>query len=273
MPKIRINDVGIYYEMIGQGEPVLFIHGLASSSRSWEKQIPLFSQHYRVITFDLRGHGRSDKPLGPYSIEQFAADAIELLRTLDIKSANLVGFSLGGMVGFQMAVEAPEKVKGLVAVNCCPEGSVRSFDDGIDCFKHILLLQLNGTRKMRQCPNRQPLPIPNNGQSRQSVTERLAVRNKLAYASAFRSLMGWSVVNRLHTIACPILLIASDQDYIPVSVKQAYVSKMPRAELAVIGNSGHATPREQVEEFNNVVMEFLSKQSRTTHNSQLRSVR
>lgn len=258
MPRLCINNVNIYYEVSGQGEPLLFIHGLTSSSRSWKKQVPVFSQHYRVITFDIRGHGRSDKPLGLYSIELFAADAVELMKALGISSAHVVGFSLGGMVGFQLAVDVPEMVKSLVAVNSCPEGSMRTFNDSIECFKHIVLRQFNGMRRKEQDTIEQLVPASDRKNSHQSVIERLAMNNKLAYANAFRSLVVWSVVDRLHTISCPTLLVTSDQDYVPVSVKQSYASKMPCVELTVINNSSHAIPNERAEEFNTVVMEFLS---------------
>lgn len=259
MPRLCINNVNIYYEVKGQGEPLLLIHGLTSSSRSWEKQVSMFTQHYRVITFDIRGHGKSDKPIGPYSIELFATDAVELMRFLGIDSAHVIGFSMGGMVGFQLAVDVPEMIKSLVAVNCCPEGSMRTLDYGIDCFKHLVLRQFNGRRKRGQDTGGQLVQASMLENSHESVIERLAVNNKLAYASAFRSLVAWSVVDRLHTITCPILLVTSDQDYVPVSVKQGYASKMTCVEVAVIAKSSHAIPTERAEEFNALVMEFLSR--------------
>jgi 3-oxoadipate enol-lactonase len=262
MPKVLVNNTGIYYEVTGQGEPLLFIHGLASSSRSWKKQVPVFSQKYRVLTFDIRGHGRSDKPMEPYSIKLFATDAVELLRTLGIDSVHVVGFSMGGMIAFQLAVDAPELVRSLVAVNCCPEGSMRSFNNGVECFKQMLWLPFNGIWNKR----------PNNGgepelasldldeeKVYQSVIQRMAVKNKLAYASAFRAIIKWSVASRLNTIKCPTLMITSDEDFVPVSVKEGYASQIPCAELVVINNSRHAAPRERTEEFNNILLDFVSR--------------
>lgn len=263
MPKLRVNNTGIYYEVTGQGEPLLFIHGLASSSRSWKKQVPFFAQHYRVITFDIRGHGRSDRPLlEPYSIKLFAADAVELMKALGIDSAHVVGFSMGGMVGFQLAVDVPEMVNSLVAVNCCPEGSMRTFNDGIECFRHIFFLPFNGMRnRMKNGVKQLPKAISDQKGPPQSVLQRMAVNNKLAYANAFGALVKWSVADRLSTINCPTLMIASDADFVPVSIKSGYASKMPNAELVVISNARHATPREQAEEFNAMLLEFLSKNS------------
>ena len=262
MPKLRVNNTGIYYEVTGQGEPLLFIHGLASSSRSWKKQVPFFARHYRVITFDIRGHGRSDKPLlEPYSIKLFATDTVELMKALGIDSAHVVGFSMGGMVGFQLAAYVPQVVRSLVAVNCCPEGSVRTFNDGIECFRHIFFLPFSRTRNRGQNGAKQPEPASDRKSPPQSVLQRMAVNNKLAYANAFGALVKWSVADRLSTISCPTLMIASDADFVPVSVKAGYASKIPDAEFVVISNARHGAPREQAEEFNAMLLEFLLKHS------------
>jgi len=259
MPKLLINNTGIYYEVTGQGEPLLFIHGLSSSSRSWKKQVPPFSQRYQVVTFDIRGHGRSDKPIEPYSIELFAADTRELLRALGMSSTHVVGFSMGGMVAFQLAVDAPEMVRSLCAVNCCPEGSVRTFNDGIEVFKHLVGMQFNSSRRRRQNKDSEPVPASGKERPHQSMIERMAVTNKLAYANAFSALVKWSVADRLDTIRCPTLMITSDKDFVPVSVKQGYAAKIPDAELVVINNSRHAAPKERTEEFNEILLGFVSK--------------
>jgi len=259
MPKLLVNNIGLYYESSGQGEPLLFIHGLASSSRSWKKQVPFFSQQYRVITLDIRGHGRSDKPMEPYSIELFATDAAELLRTLGIGSAHVVGFSMGGMIAFQLAVETPELVRSLVAVNSCPEGSIRSFNGGVECFKHLIGMQINGIRHRRRNNSAAPESEAEQERSYQSLLERMAMKNKLAYANAFGALLKWSVADRLDVIKCPTLMITSDEDFVPVSVKEGYASKMPCAELVVINNSRHATPRERTGEFNDILLQFVSR--------------
>jgi len=259
MPKLRVNNTGIYCEITGQGEPLLFIHGLASSSRSWKKQVPLFSQHYRVITFDIRGHGRSDKHIEPYSIELFAADTVELLKALGVGLTHVVGFSMGGMIAFQMAVDAPELVRSLVAVNCCPEGSMRTFNNGVECVKHMVGLQINDIKRWRRPNGVEPVSVSVQERSHQSVIQRMAVTNKLAYANAFGALVKWSVADRLETIKCPTLMITGDGDFVPVSIKEEYASKMPYAELAVINNSRHGTPRERTEEFNSVLLEFVSR--------------
>ena len=259
MPKLHINNTGIYYEVTGQGETLLFIHGLASSSRSWKKQVPHFSQYYRVVTFDIRGHGRSDKPIEPYSIELFAADTRELLKALGTSPAHVVGFSMGGMVAFQLAVDTPEMVRSLVAVNCCPEGSMRTFNDGMEVFKRLVGMQFNSSRRRQHSKHAEPVTESGQEDPPQSVLQRMAVTNKLAYANALGALVKWSVADRLDAIKCPTLMITGDEDFVPVSIKEGYAAKMPGAELVVISDSRHATPRERTEEFNAILLDFVSR--------------
>ena len=95
MPTLQLNDIGLYYEIIGEGAPLLFIHGLGSSIRDWEPQVDFFAERYKVILFDVRGHGKSSKPPGPYSIPQFAADTANLLEKLEVAPVHVVGISMG----------------------------------------------------------------------------------------------------------------------------------------------------------------------------------
>mgnify|MGYP000739879008 CR=1 FL=1 len=108
MPKLQINDIDLYYETHGQGQPLVFIHGLGSSSADWERQTPDFSSKYKVVKSDLGVHGKSQKPPGPYSMSLFESDTAELIKSLELGPAHIVGISLGGMVAFQMAVDYPE---------------------------------------------------------------------------------------------------------------------------------------------------------------------
>jgi len=96
---------------------------------------------------------------------------------------------------------------------------------------------------------------------RRIFVERWAENDKRAYFDAMKALVGWSVADRLGDIRCPTLVIAADEDYTPVSLKQAYVAKMVQAELVVIEDSRHGTPVEQPEQFNQALMTFLSKQA------------
>lgn len=85
----------LHYQQYGQGEPLVLLHGLGSSSLDWELQVPLLSQHYRVILLDSRGHGRSDKPVDGYQIATFSEDLLALLEHLQTGPVHLVGLSMG----------------------------------------------------------------------------------------------------------------------------------------------------------------------------------
>ena len=269
MPTLPVNGIHLYYEVSGQGPPLLFIHGLGSSARDWELQVAPFSDQFQVITFDVRGHGQSDKPPGPYSIPLFATDTAELIRTLGIATAStrggapvhVVGISMGGMIAFQLAVSYPDLIRSMVIVNSSPEMILHTFRERLQAFQRLLILRLFGMRKMAELLSKRLFPKPEQADLRQMLVERWAENDVRAYSDAARGLLGWSVVDRLGTIECPTLVIAADHDYTPVALKEAYVAKMPQAELVVIQDSRHATPVEQPERFNQVLAAFLSKQT------------
>jgi pimeloyl-ACP methyl ester carboxylesterase len=258
MPKVRVNDIDLYYEAGGQGEPLLFIHGLGSSCRDWREQLLFFSTSYHVVVYDVRGHGRSDKPAGPYSVPQFASDAAGLLRLLEIESAHIIGISMGGMIAFELAASYPQMVRSMVIVNTGPEMVPRTFQERMMILNRKLMVRLLNMRQIGEVLSRRIFPNPEHESLRWQFVERWAENDPRAYRRAMNGLIGWSVADKLGDIECPTLVVAADQDYTPVEVKREYVAKMPRAELVVIQDSHHATPVEHPEQFNAVVAAFLS---------------
>jgi pimeloyl-ACP methyl ester carboxylesterase len=121
MGKVKIDSIELYYEEHGSGDPLLLIMGLAADSVAWMFQIPAFAERYRTIVFDNRGVGRSDKPPGPYSIHQMANDTAGLLDALGIERAHVVGVSMGGMIAQELALNHPQRVRGLVLACTYPE--------------------------------------------------------------------------------------------------------------------------------------------------------
>ena len=259
MPQLKLSDLSIYYEVNGEGEPILLLHGLGSSLRDWEQQIPVFAQHYQVIACDVRGHGRSSKPPGPYSIPQFTADVVELLRHLQVQDAHILGLSMGGMIAFQMAVDNPQFVKSMVIVNSGPEIVPRTWQDHLNVWQRLLISRLMGPRKMGEVISQRIFPETHQADMRQTMASRWAENNKAAYLAATKALIGWSVAEHLPRISCPTLVITADQDYTPISAKEAYVQQMPKARLHIIKNSRHATPIDQTELFNTAVLQFWAK--------------
>jgi pimeloyl-ACP methyl ester carboxylesterase len=148
MPLLNLDDIDLYYEITGDGEPLLFIHGLGSSCRDWEQQVRFFARRYKVIVFDVRGHGKSGKPPGPYSMPLFAMDTAKMLQALGVGPAHIVGISMGGMIAFQLAVSYPELVRSLVIVNSSPEFTVRTLKQRVQVWQRFLIVRLLGMRKM-----------------------------------------------------------------------------------------------------------------------------
>ncbi|HLF88560.1 MAG TPA: alpha/beta hydrolase [Anaerolineales bacterium] len=255
----KIGDIDMYFEITGEGEPILFLHGLGSSVRDWESQIGYFSRHYQVIVVDVRGHGKTDKPPGPYSIPLFARDVSALLKALETGPAHVVGISMGGMVGFQLAVDAPEIVKSLAVVNSGPEMVVRTFKERLQVWQRFLIVRLVGMRKMGEVLSGRLFPKPEQERLRTTFIERWAENDPRAYRDSLRAIVGWSVSAHLEKIACPVLVIAADQDYTPVEAKASYLKRLKQGEMVVIDDSRHATPVERPDEFNEVLMGFLKK--------------
>ena len=259
MPKKLIQDINMNYEITGEGQPIVFIHGLGSSLRDWEEQVPVFSKNYKVITLDLRGHGLSDKPDGPYSIVMFADDIAEFIKTLKIEPVHIVGISLGGAIGLQLAIAHPNITKSLTVVNMGGSILIKSFKEKLMFFMRILIVKMIGMKKMGEVLAKRLFIKPEQEELREKLATRWAENDKKAYLTSLKSLKNWSVMERLHEIKCPTLVISADEDYTPLSAKEEMTSLIPNAKLVVIEDSRHAVSVEKPEEFNRCIMDFLSK--------------
>ena len=117
MPTIRVNDITMYYEIHGEGEPVVLIAGLNSDHTLYRGIIPRLAESYQVVAFDNRGVGQTDKPDIPYSIEMMADDTAGLLSALGIEQAHILGTSMGGRIATALALRHPQQVKSLILVS------------------------------------------------------------------------------------------------------------------------------------------------------------
>jgi len=260
--RVRVGDVELHCEIAGAGEPLLFIHGLGSCSEDWRPQVDRFRNHFRTIACDLRGHGQSSKPRGRYSIEAFARDVAELLRALETGPAHVVGISLGGMVAFQLAVDAPELVRSLTIVNSGPAVPAGTFKQRMPLYVRLAYARVLGLRSMAKAIAKRLFVKPEHAHLQRAFVERLASNDKRCYLASLRAIFaGWSVAGRLADIRCPVLVLASDQDYTPVSLKQAYAARLPDAHVVVIADARHALPMEHPRAFNDALDAFLARLS------------
>lgn len=257
MPILAVNDTNLHYETVGQGEPLLLLHGLGSRGEDWAAQIACFARRYRVITADMRGHGQSAKPPGPYSVPLMAHDVLDLLDGLGIDAAHIIGLSMGGMIAFQMVVDHPDRVRSLVIVNSGPALVARTAGEWLRIRQRLWLAQLFGPARTGRFLSKRLFPKPNQSLLRSQFVERWAQNDRDAYLASLRALVGWSVLERIGAIQCPVLVISGDRDYTPLDLKRDYTARIRGARLVVIEDSGHATPIDQTDEFNDVVLEFL----------------
>lgn len=123
MPTIKVNDIQMYYEIHGEGEPVVLIAGLNSDHTMYRGMLPQLAATYQVIVFDNRGMGRTDKPDIPYSIEMMAEDTEGLLNALDINHAHILGTSMGGRIAAALTLKHPGRVKSLILVSTALKSS------------------------------------------------------------------------------------------------------------------------------------------------------
>jgi pimeloyl-ACP methyl ester carboxylesterase len=114
MPRVSANGVELYYEVHGQGQPLVLISGLGYTLWQWHRMVPFLAEHFQVITFDNRGVGRSEKPPGPYTAQMLAADTAALLDELGMDKAIVMGHSMGGFIAQAMALDFPRKVEKMI---------------------------------------------------------------------------------------------------------------------------------------------------------------
>ena len=262
MPMITVNGLDVFYEARGTGDSVLLVHGLGSSTEDWEPQVDALARAFTVVAYDVRGHGRTGKPAGAYSVSQFAADAAALITTLALAPVHVVGLSMGGMIAFQLAADHPELVRSLVIVNSGPEMVPRTVREKLGIVQRRFIVRLMGMRKMGEVLAEKLLPGAEHAVRRGLFADRWARNDKDAYLRALSALVGWSVTARLPAIRQPVLVVAADQDYTPVAWKQWYTSLMPNATLAVIPGSRHMMPVERPQLFHDALLPFLAAAGR-----------
>jgi 3-oxoadipate enol-lactonase len=257
MAMITLGGLDVHYEQRGRGEPVLLIHGLGSSTEDWEPQVAALEGSFQVTSYDVRGHGRTGKPAGRYSVKQFAEDAAALIAHLRLAPVHVMGLSMGGMIAFQLAADHPELVRSLIIVNSGPEMILRTWKEKLAIAQRRLIVRMMGMRKWGEVLSTRLLPLPEHAGLRAQFVERWARNDKAAYLRALDALVGWSVSAKLPGITCPVLIVGADQDYTPVAFKQAYTAKIPNASLVVIPDSRHMMPVERPEPFHDAIIPFL----------------
>ncbi|MCS7139838.1 MAG: alpha/beta hydrolase [Candidatus Nezhaarchaeota archaeon] len=260
MPRVKVDDVNIYYEVKGQGDPLIMVMGLAGNVDWWDpRMISELSKYFKLILFDNRGAGRSDMGQKPFSIKLFADDTAGLMNALGIPKANVLGFSMGGMIAQELVLNYPEKVKKLILCSTfC--GTKRGILPPPQPFP-IDDLEANPRRAaefMAWTIFTEEF-IRNNPQAFEGMVQRIlkAPISKKAFLQQFYAIMQFDTYDRLPQIRVPTLIIHGKKDILlPVENASILASTIPNAKLIILENSGHGLA-EEMDELITSIINFL----------------
>lgn len=263
MPIAHVEGVVLFYEIHGDGYPLLMINGLGSSVEMWSPFWRRLAERYRVILFDNRGVGRSTVPETPYTIPQMAADAAGLLTALGVSQAVVYGASMGGQIAQSMALDSPQKVRAMVlgmttcggkhALPPAPEMMARLAQlagVGSGLAAQRILWSLEYTPEFLE---RHRSELEREAAAVRFPTQPLGLRRQMEASMKFDS------YDRLPDIQVPTLVMAGSLDTLmrPENAR-LIASRIPKARLYIVEGAGHGFTRERTEESVGAILGFLS---------------
>jgi 3-oxoadipate enol-lactonase len=260
---VTVGDIRMYYEIHGEGEPLLLIMGLGGHILDWGWVLPeRLAEGRSVIVFDNRGAGRSDQPAGPYSIAEMANDTVALLDALGIERADIFGVSMGGMIAQEIAVRHLERVDRLILGATSPGGDAQVLappevqaylEPRLDLTLYEALWWGAPAGFPQEFIDAHPEVVERKIQANMAYPSDLeAYRAQLAAYRAF------AIGDRISEICAPTLVIAGDSDIlIPPENGQILADKIPGAEFRTIEGAGHLFWISHPNETFSAVVEFL----------------
>jgi len=260
MPVFCDQDLELHYLARGSGEPVLLIHGLGSSSADWAFQTLALESRFHVIAPDLPGSGRSAPLNSGCTIESFADSLWSLLDSLKVTKTNIVGFSLGGAVALEMALQRPAAVPRLALINSLASYRIDHWKKWLEARIPEMLVRLFGIRRAAQVAALRMFPDPWQRQMRDRAVAVVSAVPTIIYLAMAKALENWSAVERLQLLQSRTLLIAGEHDYTPMQDKRALAARL-HASIVVAGGSHHGTPFDSVELTNACLIAWLSDQA------------
>jgi aminoacrylate hydrolase len=260
MPKAAVAGGEIDYQDAGQGEAVAFVSGLNGVGRYWAPQIPLFSKHFRVITYDQRGMGGSDRIQRTFSVDQMAEELVGLMDALKIERAHIVGMSTGGAIGQTIAIEHPERVMKLALCSTwthCDAWFRRLFQARRDMY-----LQAGPDLHSQFHPLFLYSPDYVNAHDAEIEAERRRAPTKSSpvdvSVARIDALLAFDRRAGLPQIKAETLVMSSDSDFItPGYFSDALAQAIPGAKRVVVKGGGHSFTVTRAEQFNSDLMAFL----------------
>ncbi|WP_040205231.1 alpha/beta fold hydrolase [Neobacillus jeddahensis] len=258
MPTFTSNGIQLHYVDEGKGTPLLHIHGLAASVTMFKNEIAHFKENFRVLAVDLRGHGKSDKPL-EYRLEDHVQDVMNLLKYLKIERVSILGSSMGSYVAQGIATQRPELVDKLILVVAKAHGEISSSQEMVARFAEELRglteeeqQQFLFTRSFHNIPALLKAMEDAGPDEIQLTPAQLAAANKALEGFDFRPKLG--------EVTADTLIISGRYDGLnPPERGMEIAALIPQASFIEFTNSGHAPQVEEPELFLKSVTDFLQK--------------
>jgi len=267
MSAADINGIRIAYREEGSGEPLVLVRGYASAGALWHDQVPDLAEHFRVITMDNRGTGDSDKPVGPYTIQDMAGDLVGLIRRLDAGPVHALGISMGGMIVMQAALDQPDALRSLV-LGCTTCSARRGITRDPEVLKRFVTLRdatdeenirrsvpvLFSQRTIREKPE----------VIERHVSENLEHRSPHAtFKNHDHAVQRFDLCHRLGEIRHPVLIAHGEGDLlIPPEMAEQLHQGIPGSRIHLFPDLGHLFFMEEPAEFNRTVISFLKSLTR-----------
>jgi pimeloyl-ACP methyl ester carboxylesterase len=265
MPKIKVNDIDIYYEVQGAGFPLVMIMGLGANIDWWDPRlVHELSKNFRLVMFDNRGSGRTDISDKQYSIKLFADDTAGLMDALGISKAHVFGISMGGMIAQELVLNYPEKVEKLVlcATFCGGEKSIQPSPE--------VLGMLAADRRVLSPEEIARITIPlifteefikNNPEFVELTIQQMikAPISNEAFMRQLNAITEFDTYNRLPLIKAPTLILHGKKDILVPPENASIMARMiPNAKLFYFENSAHGLV-EEMDKVISVLLDFLTK--------------
>jgi 3-oxoadipate enol-lactonase len=261
--KILANGIQINYELTGQQEApmVMLSHSLASSMVMWNPQLKSLEAHFKVLRYDMRGHGDSDAPDGAYTLELLAEDAVALLDALGIDSVHFVGLSIGGMIGQGLALNHGDRLKSLAL---CDTSAIMPDEAQPILRERIAVARENGMADQVDGTLERwftPPYLEANPPEVEMIRRQIAATPLAGYLGCSEALAGLNYLERLPGIKLATLIMVGEEDPgTPVAASEAIHERIAGSQLVILPSARHLSNIEQAELFNQSLMAFLLKQ-------------
>jgi len=265
--KIKLGQTTTHYELTGSGECLVLIHGFSDNLDLWHNQVPVFAEKYRVLTYDVRGHGRTESTDDRFAMDRLADDLYALVTALDIDKFHLLGFSMGGRIAAGFALQHPDRVASLVLANSGIPGPGLQMSEekkaGMAERRKLMgqLVASGDNQAIAEIMTQ--LSFSPGTKERQPELfahyKNLKLQNDPAhYGALVQALMaGMENPPDLTQIPCPALIIAGEQDsFMSLEVAQSMERALPRVKTVIVP-TGHAAALEMPDRFNRIVLDFL----------------